>query len=267
MPEETQKGSEPETEKKPEQNAGNENTTTESGAITDIDAEKLMFMCAREEIYDVIQAVEKIKSITSKDPPYDPVLVLRNKFIQNKIEEVKEMCDKISLGSADRSMKLLMSGLAEKMVLIEDLRRANILFAAQILKLSSGVMSGVEYIHKNATQMNVAVKDMLKKTGHCGNCGQFHSPDEWCKPEHFNIMKCAGCGYESLIPKDVEMHFGDIKCGQCPTVGKWEFLPATVEFMKRDWPGYGEGKMSDAIVENKKKASEKKETKQEKPAS
>lgn len=56
----------------------------------------------------------------------------------------------------------------------------------------------------------------------CLDCGTCHSPLEECD---YIIIKCNSCGETHKDPPDVTLcNWDTTVCGQCGTVGAWEFL-------------------------------------------
>lgn len=62
----------------------------------------------------------------------------------------------------------------------------------------------------------------------CINCGTHHFPEERCD---YIIQKCKSCGHECKVPPDVEFLYdnGTTICGQCGTVGAWEFFRKEIQ--------------------------------------
>jgi len=135
--------------------------------ITDLDGEKLMYMCAMESVRDALDGKGDAKS-------------------------------------AKLSLDVIMSGLASKMPGGKDFEDAKnednkkkSLLAERLIAVSSRLNTSLQLFHTNVESYNSVIKTLLRDIDPCDNCGAIHH-DQKTVPVEIEVMHCTVCQHEFL---------------------------------------------------------------------
>ena len=211
--------------------------------ITEDQSTKIMVMCARDQVLDALNALDKIKTSAEKTGKVS-------------LQEVRKVMSEGATGELDikicvASLQTIMHITAGVMKALEKKKVQDITTAAALLRAVQGITSGLQYIHSNASGIENVIRKKLYDLNVCEICGCIHDKEKWCRPDSFVMMKCTKCSNGSLTPRDAMQHVQGATCGQCGHT-EWAFDDVTVEIMQKEMPGYGEGNMNETLEKRRK---------------